>query len=406
MTPERTSQRAPDGGDAPFTFHETPVLPAGFLCAARSCGLKPDGQPDLALFYSAVPAQAAAVFTRNLVPGAPIIVGREIIKKRRLRGIVVNSKVSNVGTGEEGIENARRMGAAAARELGVPVDEVLMSSTGVIGVRLPIERIEATLVGMAAELQSDPLVAARAIMTTDRVPKALSLSVGNATLSAVGKGAGMIAPNMATMLVYIFTDAELPPGAADPLLRAAVADSFNMLSVDTDTSTSDTCVLMANGLAGPVDEQAFAAALKALCIRMAEMLARDGEGASKLVRATVEGARNVEEARRMARSIVESPLVKTMAYGADPNVGRILMALGKCFECEIDPARLEIRIGDALVFANGRRLDFEDAAVRAILSGDPVDIRVDLRLGDGRATAFGCDLTPGYIEENAAYYSS
>ncbi len=392
--------------DAPFAFHDTPVLPTGFTCAARSCGLKPDGQPDLALFYSAEPAQAAAVFTRNQVPGAPIIVGREIIQKGRLRAVVVNSKVSNVGTGEEGVRNARRMGAAAAQELGVPADEVLMSSTGVIGVRLPIERIEAALEGMGAELQSDPLVAARAIMTTDTVPKALSLSVGAATLSAVGKGAGMIAPNMATMLVYIFTDAELAPGVADPLLRAAVADSFNMLSVDTDTSTSDTCVLMANGLAGPVDERAFAEALNALCIRMAEMLARDGEGATKLLRATVEGARSVEEARRMARSIVESPLVKTMAYGGDPNVGRVLMALGKCFACELDAARLTIRIGGALGYADGARLDFEDAAVRAILSGDPVDIRVDLGLGDGRATAFGCDLTPGYIAENAAYYSS
>src|SRR5690606_14541146 len=217
-------------------------------------------------------------------------------------------------------------GAAAAQELGVPADEVLMSSTGVIGVRLPIERIEAALEGMGAELQSDPLVAARAIMTTDTVPKAISLSVGPATISAVGKGAGMIAPDMATMLVYIFTDAQLAPGSADPLLRAAVADSFNMLSVDTDTSTSDTCVPMANGLAGAVGEEAFAAALSALCVRMAETLARDGEGATKLLRATVEGARSVEEARRLARSVVESPLVKTMAYGADPNVGRVLMA--------------------------------------------------------------------------------
>jgi len=392
--------------DAPSAFHEPPVLPAGFTCAARSCGLKEGGRPDLALFFSAEPAQAAAVFTRNRLPGAPILVGREIIEKGRLRAVVVNSKISNVGTGEEGVRNARRMGAAAAQELGVPADEVLMSSTGVIGVRLPIERIEAGIRGMAAELQPDPLVAARAIMTTDTVPKALSLSVGAATLSAVGKGAGMIAPNMATMLVYIFTDAALAPGAADRLLRAAVADSFNMLSVDTDTSTSDTCVLLANGLAGPVDEAEFAAALNALCIRMAELLARDGEGATKLLRATVEGAHSVEEARRMARSIVESPLVKTMAYGADPNVGRVLMAVGKCFECEVDPVRLSIRIGEAPVFANGARLDFEDAAVRAILSGDPVDIRVDLGLGDGRATAFGCDLTPGYIEENAAYYSS
>jgi glutamate N-acetyltransferase/amino-acid N-acetyltransferase len=318
----------------------------------------------------------------------------------------VNSKISNVATGEEGVQHARRMGIAAARELGVPEDEVLMSSTGVIGRRLPIERIEAALEGMAGELQSDPLVAARAIMTTDTVPKALSLSVGAATLSAVGKGAGMIAPNMATMLVYIFTDAELAPGAADRLLRAAVADSFNMLSVDTDTSTSDTCVLMANGLAGPVDEEAFAAALNALCLRMAEMLARDGEGATKLVRVTVEGARTVEEARRLARSVVESPLVKTMAYGADPNIGRILMALGKCFDCEVDAARLVIRVGEVVVYANGERADFDEPVVRALLGGDPVDIRVDVGVGSGRATAFGCDLTPGYIEENAAYSSS
>ncbi|HEX7089647.1 MAG TPA: bifunctional glutamate N-acetyltransferase/amino-acid acetyltransferase ArgJ [Longimicrobiales bacterium] len=404
--PRQTTPRAPEDHGAPFAFHEVPVLPAGFSCAARSCGLKPGGQPDLALFYSAAPAQAAAVFTRNQFPGAPIVVGREIIRNGRLRAIVVNSKVSNVATGEEGVQHARRMGIAAARELSVPADEVLMSSTGVIGRRLPIERIEAALEGMAAELQSDPLVAARAIMTTDTVPKALSLSVGAATLSAVGKGAGMIAPNMATMLVYIFTDAELAPGAADPLLRAAVADSFNMLSVDTDTSTSDTCVLMANGLAGPVDEDAFAAALNALCIRMAEMLARDGEGATKLLRATVEGARSVDEARRFARSIVESPLVKTMAYGADPNIGRILMALGKCFDCEVEAARLVIRVGEVVVFANGARADFDEPAVRALLGGDPVDIRVDVGLGTGRATAFGCDLTPGYIAENAAYSSS
>ncbi|HEY8468540.1 MAG TPA: bifunctional ornithine acetyltransferase/N-acetylglutamate synthase, partial [Longimicrobiales bacterium] len=163
--PRETTPRAPEDRGAPFAFHDVPVLPAGFSCAARSCGLKSGGEPDLALFYSAVPAQAAAVFTRNQFPGAPIVVGREIIRKGRLRAIVVNSKISNVATGEEGVQHARRMGIAAARELGVPEDEVLMSSTGVIGRRLPIERIEAALEGMAAELQSDPLVAARAIMT-------------------------------------------------------------------------------------------------------------------------------------------------------------------------------------------------------------------------------------------------
>src|SRR5690606_16016838 len=181
------------------------------------------------------------------------------------------------------------MGAAAAAALGVPVEEVLMSSTGIIGIQLPIEHIEAGLQGLAAELQDDPLKGVEGMMTTDSYPKATSLSVGDVIISVVGKGSGMIAPNLATMLVYIFTDAEFSAPALDRMLRAAVADSFNMLSIDTDTSTSDTCAIMANGLAGPIDEEVFFPALKAACIRMTEMLARDGEGASKLLRATVQG---------------------------------------------------------------------------------------------------------------------
>jgi len=388
-----------------FSFHERARMPRGFSCAARNCGLKPEGA-DLALFYSEVPAAAAAVFTRNQFPGAPIIVGRELIRAGRLSGVVVNSKISNVATGEEGVRNARRMGELAAAELGVPASEVLMSSTGVIGRQLPIEKIEAGLKGMKAELQTDPLRGAEGIMTTDTYPKAISLSVGDATLTVVGKGAGMISPNMATMLVYIFTDAELAAATLDRMLRAVVDVTFNMLSVDTDTSTSDTCVIMANGLAGKVDEALFERALLAACTRMTEMLARDGEGATKLLRVRVAGAKDVVEARKVARSIVESPLVKTMAYGADPNVGRILMAIGKCFDCAVDPARTRVWIGEAQVVEGGRKVEFEDGALRQLLSGDPVEIRVDLGLGDGMATAYGCDLTHGYIDENAAYASS
>ncbi|HLU25856.1 MAG TPA: bifunctional glutamate N-acetyltransferase/amino-acid acetyltransferase ArgJ [Longimicrobiales bacterium] len=386
-------------------FHDPPRFPRGFSCAATNCGLKAEGD-DLALFASEVPAAAAAVFTRNQVPGAPIIVGRELIRRGRLSGVVVNSKVSNVATGEEGIRNARRMGAAAAAALRVPAEEVLMSSTGVIGKQLPIERIEAAMEGLATRLQSDPLVGARAIMTTDTYPKALSCSVDQAVLTIVGKGAGMIAPNMATMLVYIFTDAAFDAPTLDRMLRAAVTDSFNMLSIDTDTSTSDTCAILANGLAGPVDESRFEAALRAACIRMAELIARDGEGATKLLRATVTGAATLRDARVIAKAIVESPLVKTMAYGADPNVGRVLMAVGKCTDCAVDAARITVRINGATVAEAGARTDFDEAALRAALAGDPVDIEVDLGLGPHRATAFGCDLTEGYIQENAAYYSS
>ena len=386
-------------------FHDRPVFPKGFSCASRNCGLKPEGN-DLSVFYSEVPANAAAVFTLNRFPGAPVVVGRELIKRGRLRAVVVNSKVSNVGTGEEGIVNARRMGIAASVELEVPADQVLMSSTGVIGKRLPIEQIEAGLAGIRAELGSDPLRGAEGIMTTDTHPKALSLSVGEATITIVAKGAGMIEPNMATMLVYIFTDAAFEAPALDRLLRAAVEDSFNMLSVDSDTSTSDTCAILANGLAGEVPEADFDAALRAACLRMTETLARDGEGATKLLRARVQGAPDRAAARRVAKSIINSPLVKTMAFGADPNIGRVLMAVGKCFEIEQSPDRIAVWINEQLIFRHGTRADYDEAALREVLRGDPVDIRVDMGLGAGDATAFGCDLTHGYIDENAAYYSS
>lgn len=386
-------------------FHPLPVFPRGFRCASRNVGLKTEGK-DLSLFVSEVPAAAAALFTRNRFPGAPVLVGREIIRGGRLRAIVVNSKVSNVGTGEAGIRDARRMGAAAAAELGVPAGEVLMSSTGVIGKHLPMERIEAGLRGMSAELVADPLRGAEGIMTTDTYPKAISLPVDGAVLTIVAKGSGMIEPNLATMLAYLFTDADLDAPTLDRMLRAAADDSFNMLSVDADTSTSDSCVIMANGLAGRVDEERFLRALRRACVRMAELLARDGEGATKLVRAHVLGAASVSDARTVAKSIINSPLVKTMAFGADPNAGRILMAVGKCFEVEQDPARISIWIGETPVFTTGTRADYDDAALRSLLAGDPVDIRVDLGLGTGAATAFGCDLTHGYIEENAAYYSS
>jgi glutamate N-acetyltransferase/amino-acid N-acetyltransferase len=388
-----------------FTFHDRAVFPRGFRCASRNVGLKPTAK-DLALFTSDVDAAAAAVFTRNHFPGAPVIVGREIITGGTLRAVIVNSKVSNVATGEQGIRNVRRMAAAAAAEVGAVPEHVLVSSTGVIGVPLPIDIIERGIRGMAAELQDDPLVGAEGIMTTDRHPKALSARVGDATITWVAKGSGMIEPNMATMLVYVFTDAALDVPTLDRMLRSAVEDSFNMLSVDSDTSTSDTCAILANGLAGRVDERAFAETLTAGCIRMTEILARDGEGATRMIRATVRGALNGVEARRVAKSLVNSPLVKTMVAGADPNVGRLLMAVGKCFECTIRPHTTDAWINDTPVVRGGQRLDFEDAAVRATLTAAVVTLEVTLGVGDGEATAYGCDLTTGYIEENAAYYSS
>jgi glutamate N-acetyltransferase / amino-acid N-acetyltransferase len=283
---------------------------------------------------------------------------------------------------------------------------VLVSSTGVIGVALPIGKIERGLQGMAADLQDDPLVGAEGIMTTDTYPKALSANVGDATITWVAKGSGMIEPNMATMLSYIFTDAAFDAPTLDRLLRRAVAVSFNMLSVDGDTSTSDTCAILANGLAGPVDEATFSDALVAGSIRMTELLARDGEGAEHMLRVTVGGALDDTDAGRIAKSIVNSPLVKTMVHGADPNVGRLLMAVGKCFTCSVRPETTDAWINGHQVVQGGTRIDFDEAVVRAALAVDTVDIEVNLGVGDGVATAYGCDLTKGYIDENAAYYSS
>jgi glutamate N-acetyltransferase/amino-acid N-acetyltransferase len=386
-------------------LHKTAIMPQGYRCASRHCGLKDEGR-DIAIFYSQVRANAAGVFTRNKFPGAPVILGREIMRNGCLRAVIVNSKVSNVGTGREGIRNAQRMAVAVSKEFDVPENEVIMSSTGVIAKPLPIETIEQGVRGISKELVDDPVVGAMGIMTTDTYPKAISASIDDAIITVIGKGSGMIEPDMATMLVYIFTDAAIETPALDEVLRDSVAESFNMLSVDTDMSTSDTCIAMANGLAGAVDTKRFSDTLKFACIEMTKLLARDGEGATKLLVVHVTGAKSKNEAKVIAKALINSPLVKTMIYGADPNVGRILMAIGKCITCEIRPEKIEVRINDRLVYSNQNRVDFDEEEIRNLLRGDPVEISADLHIGSGKATAYGCDLTEGYIKENAAYYSS
>ncbi len=362
--------------------------------------------PDLSLFSSSVPASAAALFTRNHFPGAPIVLGRERMAAGRLQAIVANSKVSNVATGPLGIEDARRMALLAAQELELPEELVLSSSTGVIGRRLPMDKIEVGLRGMAAELGDDPWPGARGIMTTDTEPKVISMSVGSGTLTAIAKGSGMIAPNLATMLVFVFSDAEIAAESLQPLLKDAAAQSLERLSVDSDTSTSDTALLLANGTAGVVDETEFREALNRLCLKMAEWLARDGEGATKLLRVKVMGAATVTEANEVARTVVDSPLIKTMAFGADPNVGRIIMAVGKCVDCHIDPETVSATLQGVPVIRRGLLSAFEDTHLRSLLQADPVEIVIDLGVGNGVGLGLGCDLTEGYITENAAYASS
>ena len=379
------------------------LQPSGFLSVAKNAGIK-DGSLDFTVVHTARPAAAAAVFTRNRFCGHPVTVGREHIRGGRLSTVVVNSKNANVATGPRGLADTREICRLLGAELGVPERQVLPCSTGVIGRPLPMERIRAALRGIGGELHPRGLEGfARAIMTTDTRPKMRCARVGDAVLAGCCKGSGMIEPHMATMLAFFFTDAAVEAPVLDRILREVVDDSFNMLSVDGDTSTSDTAVILANGAAGPVDVAAFAQTLRAMAIELTQELAADGEGATKLLEAVVEGAPDLPAARRVAKSVVNSPLVKSALWGADPNWGRVAMAVGKCFDLPLQPERMRILFGDTAVY------DGEDLGAEALrrladyLRGDRVRITVQLRLGEASATAWGCDLSPEYVHINGDY---
>jgi glutamate N-acetyltransferase/amino-acid N-acetyltransferase len=317
---------------------------------------------------------------------------------------VINSKNANVAMGKQGIDNAIETCRIVGEELGVDSYDVLPFSTGVIGRPLPMEKIRAGLRGIRDELKPDNLkLAAEAIMTTDKYPKYFSCQVGPAVIAGIAKGAGMIEPNMATMLAYLMTDAELPAASLRPMLKRVVDRTFNAMSIDTDTSTSDTVVLMANGLAGPVNRRDFEAGLLKVSDYLTRELARSGEGATKLITVDVDGAKNKAQAKRIAKSVVNSPLVKTAVYGCDPNWGRVIMAVGKSFDPTIEPAKVTIRFGDTNVFKKGSPVDCDLEALRKYLAQSEVVITVDLGIGKASARVWGCDLTEGYIKENAYY---
>jgi glutamate N-acetyltransferase/amino-acid N-acetyltransferase len=377
--------------------------PQGFLSLAKNVGIK-DSSLDLAVIYSTVRARAAAVFTRNRFPGAPVIVGRKHIAKGFVQALVVNSKNANVAMGNQGIDDAIETCRIVGEELSINPYEVLPFSTGVIGRPLPMDKIRAGLRGIQSELRPDNLkLAAEAIMTTDTSPKYYSCRVGRAVIAGVAKGAGMIEPNMATMLVYLMTDAELPKAALRPLLRRVVDRTFNCVSIDTDTSTSDTVVLMANGLAGTVKLGAFEKALLGVCEHLTREIARGGEGATKLITVDVSRAKTDIQAKRVAKCVVNSPLVKTAVYGCDPNWGRVIAAVGKSFDPSIEPGKVTIRFGTTEVFKKGSPIACDLEALRSYLGQPEVMITVDLGLGKAGARVWGCDLTEGYIKENAYY---
>jgi glutamate N-acetyltransferase/amino-acid N-acetyltransferase len=385
------------------------VVP-GFSWFGKNIGIK-DATLDFGGILADSPASAAGVFTRNTMPGAPIIVGREHLRDGRLQAVIVNSKNANVATGLQGVDDARRMCRLVAESCGIEPELVLPSSTGVIGRRLPMDVIAAgcaTLKQDFGKTERHIEDFSRSIMTTDTRRKLVSGRVGAATVLGMAKGAGMIEPNMATMLCYFMTDAAIPPRELQPMLKRVVDRSFNRISVDTDTSTSDTVVILANGLAGQVDTGAFEAVFSDMAIYLAQEIARDGEGATKLIELVVSGARSPEQALLTAKSIINSPLVKTAIYGADPNWGRFVMAVGKVFDYPIDINELRIFFGrgDERLGIDAAILERDAVpldAISAMLTRDEVSIEVVVGNGPYAERVWGCDLTEGYIDINARY---
>ena len=382
----------------------------GFSWMGVNLGIK-DESLDFGVIASECECSAAGVFTRNNLPGAPVIVGRENIENGRLQAIVVNSKTANVATGKAGIEDAKNMCLWTGEALGFDPKLVLPSSTGVIGQRLPIKKIHEGCKSIAENLGSSQEYIekfARAIMTTDSHPKWSSNSVGNATILGIAKGAGMIEPNMATMLSYFVTDAKLSSGDLQDILERVVNKSFNRISIDSDTSTSDTVVILANGLAGAVDAENFETALTNSAMQLAKEIARDGEGATKLIELTVSGAESQRMALQIAKSIINSPLVKTAIHGADPNWGRFVMAVGKVFEYPVSLEDLSINFknGGLVLTVDAEKLQTETVdldAISKLLQNQEIFIEVVVGAGKFSETVWGCDLTKGYIEENAFY---
>jgi glutamate N-acetyltransferase/amino-acid N-acetyltransferase len=403
---------------APKTRQVHPAL-AGCRIATRAAGVKYAGRPDVLLMEFAPGTTVAGVLTRNQMPGAPIDWCRAQLPRGTARGLVVNAGNANVFTGAHGAMACTQTATAAAAALGCAVDDILLASTGVIGEPLAYERIVDHLPAAQASLHGDGWQdAAATIMTTDTFPKTATRTANirglPVTLNGIAKGSGMIAPDMATMLAFVATDATLPVSVLHPLLTRAVNRSFNAVTVDSDQSTSDTVLLFATGqgadhvaVDGPGDPalRDFRAKLEDLMADLALQVVRDGEGASKLIRISVTGAVSERAAKRIATTIADSPLVKTAIAGEDANWGRIVMAVGKSGQ-KANRDRLAIEIGGVAVARDGVRVDgYDEAPVAAHMKGQEIDIAVDVGVGRGRAVVWTCDLTHGYIDINADYRS-
>lgn len=389
--------------------------PLGFMAGVAQAAIKKPGRYDIALVVSQVKAAAAGVFTTNKFMAAPVQLSKENLLSGQARGFVVNSGCANACTGQEGLMDAREATREAARVIGCGAEEMLIASTGVIGVPLPMEKVLGGIRTAGQNLSADNgHLAAQAIMTTDTFSKetALQFTVEGKTVTvgAMAKGSGMIHPDMATLLTFVTTDAAITAECLREALLAANRDSFNMVTVDRDTSTNDSFFILANGLAGntPISDKEssgytlFCGALQTVCRKLARMIARDGEGATKLIEVRVINARSLEDARKSARAITASNLVKAAVFGEDANWGRIICALGYS-GADFDPGQVDVYLGKLPVAKNGRGLDFDEKAAGVILQQEELVITVDLKQGTYSATAWGCDLTYDYVKINGAY---
>lgn len=386
-------------------------LPKGFFAGGVNCGVR-KYRPDVGIVFSERESVAAGVFTLNECKAAPVLYSQALLPSSHIRAIVTNSGQANAATGPDGRQRNWRMALTAANAVGCLPHQVLTASTGVIGVPLDIDKVAASMPELVTRCSDAAEPFALSILTTDLVPKSVStevrLSGGKVRITGICKGSGMIHPNMATMLGYLLTDAHVPVDRAHPLLKEAVDVSFNMISVDGDTSTNDCVLFMANGASGvpvrtPKDFEVFSAAMKEVAILLAKAIARDGEGATKLIEVRLSGAPDEAVARRAARGITLSPLIKSAIHGEDPNWGRILARLG----AEAVPAacldRMSLSIQGSRIFADGTPAPFDRDEVRRQLRSDLVVIDVRLDSGTHAVTAWGCDLSKKYVEINTEY---
>ena len=378
-------------------------LPEGFHSHVTNIGIK-DSTDDFTPVRTEGPCAAAGVFTQSRFAGPSVIVSRRHVANHRAHAVVVISKNANVANGQMGMNDAMEVVEGVANALGCAAEDVLIASTGVIGRRYPMDRVRAGLMNLPNNPHDvDALAVARGIMTTDTVPKVAEASVGAARVVGVAKGVGMIEPNMATLITLMFTDALIDGDELDQMFRRVIDKTFNCVSIDTDTSTSDTAIVMASGAAGKVDHAALESAMHEVALSLTKQVARDGEGAEKLIEVCVDSARDERQAKTIAKSIVNSPLVKTAVHGADPNWGRVAMAIGKCHEfTDVSEDQVIIRFGSQEVFPT----PLGETDLRTLsdyMKGTDVRIHVSLGTGSASATVWGCDLTDGYVRINADY---